>query len=137
MRLSTFTQFSVTNDPTWNNIPTTVWCTLEVGVAFICAAVPAIYAWMRVLFPKLRQYTSRAFSSGTGAKENSLQYPGSKRRSGLQKKHKSLYPLESMMTHGADERYSLKSTTTQEREEHAFGSAIELRGFKKDSTEGV
>jgi hypothetical protein len=44
IRLDSLKTFGLTADPTWDNIPTTFWSTLETSTAIFCACMPAIRA---------------------------------------------------------------------------------------------
>jgi hypothetical protein len=44
IRLNSLKTFGLTADPTWDNISTTFWSTLETSTAVLCACMPAIRA---------------------------------------------------------------------------------------------
>jgi hypothetical protein len=44
IRLNSLKTFGLTADPTWDNISTTFWSTLETSTAIVCACMPAIRA---------------------------------------------------------------------------------------------
>lgn len=53
VRLGSLRTFGITADPTWDNVPTTFWSTLETTTAIFCACMPAIRAGLVRLFPKV------------------------------------------------------------------------------------
>lgn len=53
IRLESLRTFGLTADPTWDNVPTTFWSTLETTTAIFCACMPAIRAGLVRLFPKV------------------------------------------------------------------------------------
>jgi hypothetical protein len=53
IRLDSLRTFGLTADPTWDNVPTTFWSTLETTTAIFCACMPAIRAGLFRLFPKV------------------------------------------------------------------------------------
>lgn len=69
IRLDSLRTFGLTADPTWDNIPTTFWSTLETTTAIFCACMPAIRAGLVRLFPKVTGTVTRApntsFKPGT------------------------------------------------------------------------
>jgi hypothetical protein len=44
IRLYTLKYFGLTADPTWDNIPVTLWTTLETTTAVVCTCLPSIRA---------------------------------------------------------------------------------------------
>ena len=63
VRLDSLRTFGLTADPTWDNIPTTFWSTLETSTAIFCACMPAIRAGFVRLFPTLRGGTTHLAST--------------------------------------------------------------------------
>jgi hypothetical protein len=59
IRLDSLRTFGLTADPTWDNIPTTFWSTLETTTAIFCACMPAIRAGLVRLFPKVMGNATR------------------------------------------------------------------------------
>ena len=53
IRLESLRTFGLTADPTWDNIPTTFWSTLETTAAIFCACMPAVRAGLVHVFPFL------------------------------------------------------------------------------------
>jgi hypothetical protein len=53
VRLSTLRSFGLTADPTYDNIPTTFWTTLETTTAMLCTCLPSIRAGLLCVFPKV------------------------------------------------------------------------------------
>ena len=53
IRLESLKSFGLTADPTWDNIPTTFWSTLETSTAIFCSCMPAIRAGILQLFPRI------------------------------------------------------------------------------------
>lgn len=65
VRLESLRSFGLTADPTWDNIPTTFWSTLETTTAIFCACMPAIRAGLVRLFPKVMSTIPRTFTEKT------------------------------------------------------------------------
>lgn len=65
IRLYSLRTFGLTADPTWDNIPTTFWSTLETTTAIFCACMPAIRAGFVRLFPKVMGNTTKAPFGGS------------------------------------------------------------------------
>lgn len=72
IRLESLRQFGLTADPTWNNIPTTFWSTLETTTAVFCACMPSIRAGLVRFFPKVLGSTSHLISLGIGGSKEPL-----------------------------------------------------------------
>ena len=53
IRVYSLKNFGLTADPTWDNIPTIFWSTLETTSAVFCACMPAMRAGLVRLFPKV------------------------------------------------------------------------------------
>jgi len=53
IRLDSLKTFGLTADPTWDNIPTTFWSTLETSTAIFCACMPAIRAGIIQFSPNI------------------------------------------------------------------------------------
>ncbi|TVY82748.1 Satratoxin biosynthesis SC1 cluster protein [Lachnellula suecica] len=66
IRLYTLKNFGLTADPTWNNVPTIFWSTLETTAAVFCACMPSMRAGLVRLFPKVFGSTS-IFESSRGS----------------------------------------------------------------------
>ena len=66
VRLDSLRTFGLTADPTWDNIPTTFWSTLETTTAIFCACMPSIRAGLVRLFPKVLGSTTHPISTGVG-----------------------------------------------------------------------
>ena len=83
VRLSTLRTFGLTADPTWDNIPTTLWTTLETTAAMLCTCLPSMRAGLLRAFPKvfdsstspITNTTSRNVAAGYQANSNSFK-PG-------------------------------------------------------------
>ena len=71
VRLYSLRTFGFTNDPTWDNVPTTIWSATEISVSFVCASLPAIRAALVRLFPRIFKAefptVERKRSKGAGA----------------------------------------------------------------------
>jgi hypothetical protein len=65
LRLDSLRTFGLTADPTWDNIPTTFWSTLETTTAIFCACMPAIRAGLVRLFPKVMGSATRFHPGGS------------------------------------------------------------------------
>ena len=52
VRLYTLKTFGLTADATWDNIPITVWTTLETTFAMLCTCLPTIRAGLLHIFPQ-------------------------------------------------------------------------------------
>jgi len=65
VRLDSLRTFGLTADPTWDNIPTTFWSTLETTTAIFCACMPAIRAGLVRLFPKVMGNATRVHYGGS------------------------------------------------------------------------
>jgi hypothetical protein len=63
VRLDSLRTFGLTADPTWDNIPTTFWSTLETTTAIFCACMPAIRVGLVRLFPRVMSTIPRTFRS--------------------------------------------------------------------------
>ncbi|CZR64664.1 uncharacterized protein PAC_14562 [Phialocephala subalpina] len=66
VRLDSLRTFGLTADPTWDNIPTTFWSTLETTTAIFCACMPSIRASLVMFFPKVLGSTTHPISMGVG-----------------------------------------------------------------------
>jgi hypothetical protein len=66
VRLDSLRTFGLTADPTWDNIPTTFWSTLETTTAIFCACMPSIRAGLVRLFPKVLGSTIHPISRSVG-----------------------------------------------------------------------
>jgi hypothetical protein len=53
IRLESLKTFGLTADPTWDNIPTTFWSTIETSTAIFCCCMPAIRAGVIRFFPRI------------------------------------------------------------------------------------
>jgi len=53
IRLYTLKHFGLTADPTWDNVPTIFWSTMETTAAVFCACMPSMRAGLVRLFPKV------------------------------------------------------------------------------------
>lgn len=65
IRLDSLRTFGLTADPTWDNVPTTFWSTLETTTAIFCACMPAIRAGLVRLFPKVMGNATRIPREGS------------------------------------------------------------------------
>ena len=78
VRLDSLRTFGLTADPTWDNIPTTFWSTLETTTAIFCACMPSIRAGLIRLFPRLMGSTvfTSSMPAGRPAESQMLSLPG-------------------------------------------------------------
>lgn len=67
IRLKSLKTFGLTADPSWDNVPTTFWSTIETTAAIFCACMPAIRAGCVRLFPKVFGGTTVNSSMRSGA----------------------------------------------------------------------
>ena len=65
VRLNSLKTFGLTADPTWDNVPTTFWSTLETTTAFVAACMPALRAGFVNLFQK-----AAGLTTGKSSKSN-------------------------------------------------------------------
>lgn len=72
IRLESLRTFGLTADPTWDNIPTTFWSTLETATALFCACMPSIRAGLVVVFPKVVGSTNHLIGMGVESFGNRL-----------------------------------------------------------------
>jgi hypothetical protein len=72
IRLASLKTFGLTADPTWDNIPTTFWSTIETSTAIFCCCMPAIRAGVIHFFPKILRPSTH---SGTMSPEKSSKSP--------------------------------------------------------------
>jgi hypothetical protein len=73
VRLTTLKDFGLTADPTWDNVPTTFWTTLETTTAMICTCLPALRAGLLRIFPSIFG-SSKAQSTGASHNKGSRTY---------------------------------------------------------------
>lgn len=66
IRLYTLKHFGITADPTWDNVPTIFWSTLETTSSVLCACMPAMRAGLMRLAPKVFGETGLIKSSRVG-----------------------------------------------------------------------
>lgn len=52
IRLNSVKGFGLTADPTWDNVPITIWSTLETSIALICTCLPTLRAGLLHFFPR-------------------------------------------------------------------------------------
>ncbi|CZS96317.1 uncharacterized protein RAG0_05695 [Rhynchosporium agropyri] len=67
IRLNSLHQFGRTSDPTWTNVPCTIWSAIELGVGLVCASIPAIYAGIRQIYARHQGHpktTNHSYGSG-------------------------------------------------------------------------
>lgn len=97
IRLYTLKNFGLTADPTWNNVLTIFWSTMETTAAVFCACMPSMRAGLVRLFPKIFGSTN-FFKSSKGVSSN-----WSSRLSGTAKK----------VTHARYSSRDLNTNTTE------------------------
>jgi hypothetical protein len=71
IRLESLRTFGLTADPTWDNIPTTFWSTLETCTAIFCSCMPAIRAGIIRFFPRILDPAERSINIFSGQPSNS------------------------------------------------------------------
>ncbi|KAL3427262.1 CFEM domain-containing protein [Phlyctema vagabunda] len=62
-RLTALSDFGVTGDPTWDNVPATFWSTLEVSAAAICANMSVLRAGVMACYQRLTKKGAAGASS--------------------------------------------------------------------------
>ncbi|KAL2068999.1 hypothetical protein VTL71DRAFT_15337 [Oculimacula yallundae] len=63
IRLDSLHQFGRTSDPTWTNVPCTIWSAIELGVGLVCASIPAIYSGIRIIYTRHLGHTQSTHPS--------------------------------------------------------------------------
>ncbi|PVH81289.1 hypothetical protein DL98DRAFT_559877 [Cadophora sp. DSE1049] len=53
IRLQSLVTFAKSANPTWDNVPVSIWSTVEISVGMICACMPTIRILLVSLFPKI------------------------------------------------------------------------------------
>ena len=53
IRLQSLVQFANSKNPTWDNLPVTIWSTVEINVGIICACMPSLRVLLVRIFPKI------------------------------------------------------------------------------------
>jgi hypothetical protein len=70
IRLYTLKSFGLTADPTWDNIPVTLWTTLETTTAVVCTCLPSIRAGLLRVFPTVFGTTTHPSTSAAIISKN-------------------------------------------------------------------
>ncbi|KAH9224651.1 hypothetical protein DL95DRAFT_452399 [Leptodontidium sp. 2 PMI_412] len=60
LRLQSLVQFANSMNPTWHNLPVTVWSIVEINVGVICACMPNLRVLLVRIFPKILGTTRNA-----------------------------------------------------------------------------
>ncbi|KAH7327466.1 CFEM domain-containing protein [Rhexocercosporidium sp. MPI-PUGE-AT-0058] len=53
IRLQSLISFAKSNNPTWDNLPVSVWSTVEISIGMICTCMPTLRLLLVRLFPKI------------------------------------------------------------------------------------
>lgn len=70
VRMTTLHDFGLsTADPTWDNVPTTFWSTLETTAAILCANMPTLRNGIRSGFKTIRTTYNKSYERSIGLKE--------------------------------------------------------------------
>lgn len=70
IRLNSLKTFGLTSDPTWDNVDTTFWSTMETTSAIFCACMPSIRALLMHYFPKMLNSTKNVMTTLVSHSDN-------------------------------------------------------------------
>jgi hypothetical protein len=75
-------QFANSKNPTWDNLATAQWSTIEINVGIICACMPSMRVLLLKIFPRLKGTTNQSSANGYYASNNNHANRSSSKRIG-------------------------------------------------------